>query len=66
LIQDLIQYYYIIQIKFKQFSGIIGLEYKIELWTYEDVKETALNTQQKVISHWHFVESDKTDRTFFT
>ena len=30
------------------------------------VKETALNTQQKVISHWHFVGSDTTDRTFFT
>ena len=30
------------------------------------VKETALNTQRKVISHWHFVGSDKTDRTFFT
>ena len=30
------------------------------------VKETALNTQQKVISHWHFVGSDCTDKTFFT
>ena len=29
------------------------------------VKETALNTQQKVISHRHFVGSDKTDKTFF-
>ena len=30
------------------------------------VKETALNTQKKVISHWHFVGTDRTDKTFFT
>ena len=30
------------------------------------VKETALNTEKKVISHWHFVGSDATNRTFFT
>ena len=29
------------------------------------VKETALNTQKKVISHWHFVGTDRTDKTFF-
>ena len=30
------------------------------------VKETALNTQRKVISHWHFVGTDSTNKTFFT
>jgi len=30
------------------------------------VKETALNTQKKVISHWHFVGTDCTNNTFFT
>ena len=30
------------------------------------VKEIALNTQKKVISHWHFVWTDRTDKTFFT
>jgi len=30
------------------------------------VKETALKTEKKVISHWHFVGSDATNRTFFT
>ena len=30
------------------------------------VKEIALNTQKKVISHWHFVGTDRTDKTFFT
>ena len=29
------------------------------------VKETALKTEKKVISHWHFVGSDCTNRTFF-
>ena len=30
------------------------------------VKETALNTHNKVISHWHFVGTDTTNKTFFT
>ena len=30
------------------------------------VKEIALNTQQKVISHWHWVGTDSTNKTFFT
>jgi len=29
------------------------------------VKETALNAQNKATNHWHFVGSDRTDRTFF-
>ena len=42
---------------------IVTLQQQTEI---NSVKETALNTQRKVISHWHFVGSDKTDRTFFT
>jgi len=30
------------------------------------VKETALDAKAKVISHWHYVGSDATNRTFFT
>jgi len=30
------------------------------------VKETVLDAKAKVISHWHFVGSDTTNRTFFT
>ena len=30
------------------------------------LKETTLKTEKKVTSHWHFVGTDATDRTFFT
>ena len=47
---------------------IVTLQQQLQTQQTEinSVKETALNTQKKVISHWHFVGSDTTDKTFFT
>ena len=47
---------------------IVTLQQQLQTQQTEikSVKETALKTEQKVISHWHFVGSDATHKTFFT
>ena len=47
---------------------IVALQQQLQTQQTEinSVKEIALNAQNKVISHWHFVVTDTTNRTFFT
>ena len=52
--------------KLKALIATLQQQLQTQQTEIKSVKETALNTQQKVISHWHFVGSDRTDRTFFT
>ena len=47
---------------------IVTLQQQLQTQQTEikSVKETALKTQQNVSSHWHFVGTDSTNKTFFT
>ena len=52
--------------KLKALIDALQQQLQIQQTEINAVKETALNTQKKVISHWHFVGTDTTDKTFFT
>jgi hypothetical protein len=52
--------------KLKALISTLQQQLQTQQTEINSVKETALNAQNKVISHWHFVGTDTTDRTFFT
>ena len=52
--------------KLKALIDALQQQLQIQQTEINAVKETALNAQPKVISHWHFVGTDTTDKTFFT
>jgi hypothetical protein len=52
--------------KLKALISTLQQQLQTQQTEINSVKETALNTEKKVISHWHFVGGDATNRTFFT
>ena len=51
--------------KLKALIATLQQQLQTQQTEINSVKQIALNAQNKVIKHWHFVGSDTTDRTFF-
>lgn len=52
--------------KLKALIATLQQQLQTQQTEINSVKETALDAQKKVMSHWHFVGTDTTNRTFFT
>ena len=52
--------------KLKALIATLQQQLQTQQTEINSVKETALKTQQNVRSHWHWVGTDSTDKTFFT
>lgn len=51
--------------KLRQLIDILQQQLQIQQTEIETVKEIALTAQTRATSHWHFVGTDRTDKTFF-
>jgi hypothetical protein len=51
--------------KLRQLIDILQQQLQTQQTEIESVKEIALKAQARATSHWHFVGTDATDRTFF-
>jgi len=52
--------------KLKALIATLQQQLQTQQTEINSVKETALDARKKVMSHWHFVGTDTTDKTFFT
>ena len=51
--------------KLRQLIDILQQQLQTQQNEIESVKENALTAQTRATSHWHFVGTDSTDKTFF-
>lgn len=51
--------------KLRQLIDILQHQLQTQQTEIESVKEIALKAQARATSHWHYVGTDTTDKTFF-
>jgi hypothetical protein len=52
--------------KLKQLIATLQQQIQTQKTELDSVKQIALEANKKATSHWHFVGTDSTNRTFFT
>ena len=52
--------------KLKQLIATLQQQLQTQKTELDSVKQIALEANKKATSHWHFVGTDATNRTFFT